>query len=163
MAGFTAIPSKKIQPALVKESPINFECKVNDIITLGKEGGAGNMVICEVIGIHINEQIFDKNEKIDPLKLDIVSRYGGNWYGRTTENGLFEIEKPISKMGIGFDLLPKEIRNSKILTGHHLALLATIEALPKSNEFTNSNSVHEKAKQLIDEGKVAEAWKILEN
>ncbi len=162
-AGFTALQSKKVQPALVKESPINFECKVNDVITLGKEGGAGNMVICEVIGIHINEQIFDKNEKIDPLKLDIVSRYGGNWYGRTTENGLFEIEKPISKMGIGFDLLPKEIRNSKILTGHHLALLATIEALPKSNEFTNSNSVHEKAKQLIDEGKVAEAWKILEN
>ncbi len=161
-AGFTALKSKKVQPALVKESPINFECKVNDVLALGEEGGAGNMVICEVVGIHINENVLDKNEKIDPLKLDIVSRYGGNWYGRTTEEGLFEMEKPISKMGVGFDLLPTEIKNSSTLTGHHLAILASIEMLPKNKKFSDSKKIHEKAKLLIDDGKVTEAWKTLE-
>ncbi len=161
-AGFTALTSKIVQPALVEESPINFECKVNDIIALGEKGGAGNMVICEVVGIHIHENILDENEKIDPLKLDIISRFGGNWYGRTTDEGLFEIEKPISKMGVGFDSLPDEIKNSDILTGHHLAILASIESLPKNKKFNDSSKVHEKVKQLIDEGKVTEAWKTLE-
>jgi len=161
-AGFTPIKSKIVQPALVKESPINFECKVNDVIALGDKGGAGNLVICEVVGMHINENILDGDGKIDPLKLDIVSRYGGNWYGKTTKEGLFEIEKPISKMGIGFDLLPKEISNSSILSGHHLAILASIESLPEKVAFTESKSRHQQAKQLIDEGKVTEAWQTLE-
>jgi len=161
-AGFTALKSKLVKPALVKESPMNFECKVNDVVALGDKGGAGNLVICEVIGIHVNENILDKNEKIDPLKLDIVSRYGGNWYGKSTKNGLFEIEKPISKMGIGFDLLPKEISKSTVLSGHQLAILASIESLPENKSFSASESIHRKARQLIDEGKVKEAWKILE-
>lgn len=160
-AGFTALKSKVVQPALIKESHINFECKVNDVIALGKEGGAGNMVICEVVGIHVNEKVLDNDGKINPLKLDIVSRYGGNWYGRTTKEGLFEMEKPISKMGIGFDLLPKEIRNSKVLSGHHLAILASIESIPENNRFSDSGAVHKNAKQLIDDGKIDEAWKVL--
>jgi len=161
-AGFTAISSKVVKPALIKESPVNFECKVNDVVSLGNEGGAGSLVICQVVGIHINEDILDENDKIDPLKLDIISRFGGNLYGKTTPEGLFEIEKPISKMGIGFDLLPKEIRNSAVLSGHHLAILASIETLPKNTNYTDSTVIHKKAKQLIDEGKSNEAWKILE-
>lgn len=161
-AGFTAIESKLVKPALVKEAPMNFECKVNDVVSLGNEGGAGSLVICQVIAIHVNEHILDENDKINPLKLDIISRFGGNWYGRTTPEGLFEIEKPISKMGIGFDLLPKEIRSSKVLSGHHLAILASIESLPKNANYTESSLIHQKAKQFIDQGRIDEAWKILE-
>ncbi|MCP3933021.1 MAG: flavin reductase family protein [Bacteroidetes bacterium] len=160
-SGLTEVKATKVKPSLVKESPLNFECKVIDVISMGNEGGAGNLIICEVVAIHANENIFDQNNKIDALKYDVISRYGGNWYGKTTKEGLFEIEKPISSRGIGIDQLPQEIRKSKVLTGYHLAQLATIEKLPDNGSYNPSESIHVRAKELIEEGKTEEAWTLL--
>ena len=163
-AGFTEIKSDIVSPPRVKESPINFECKINEVISLGQEGGAGSLVLCEVLKIHIDETVLDENNAIDPLKLNIVSRLGANWYGRTTKDSLYEIAKPISRIGMGFDNLPEEIRNSKILTGNELAILASAESIPqKINSGNNLSSFekHTKAKQLLLDGKYEEAWQIL--
>ena len=163
-AGFTEVKSDLITPSRIKESPINFECKITDIITLGDEGGAGSLVLCEVLKMHIEEDILDDNNAIDPFKLNIVSRLGSNWYGKTTKESLYKITKPISRLGMGIDRLPEEIRNSKILTGNELAILASAENIPaktvSENRFTVSEK-HEKAKQLLLEGKSEEAWQIL--
>ncbi len=163
-AGFTEVTSDLITPPRIKESPINFECKVTDIINLGDEGGAGTLVLCEVLKMHIEEDILDDNNAIDPLKLNIVSRLGSNWYGKTTKESLYKITKPISRVGMGIDKLPEEIRNSEILTGNELAILASAESIPaktlSENSFTVSEK-HEKAKQLLLEGKSEEAWQIL--
>ena len=113
----TKLESTHVRPFLIKESPVNFECKVNSVIPLGEEGGAGNLVVCEIIKIHLHDEIMDCENKIDPVKLDLVSRLGGSWYGKTTSESLFEITKPISNIGIGIDNLPNEILNSKILSG----------------------------------------------
>ncbi|MFT4673563.1 MAG: flavin reductase (DIM6/NTAB) family NADH-FMN oxidoreductase RutF [Saprospiraceae bacterium] len=129
-AGLTPLASETIQPPRVAESPVQFECKVNEVISLGTEGGAGNLVICEVLKMHIDEAILDADGKIDPVKLDAVSRMGGNWYGRAKE-GLFEVPKPLSTLGIGFDQLPTAVRTSKFLTGNDLAMLANVEVLPE--------------------------------
>ena len=163
-AGFTEVKSDLITPSRIKESPINFECKVTDIITLGDEGGAGSLVLCEVLKMHIEEDILDDNNAIDPLKLNIVSRLGSNWYGKTTKESLYEITKPISRLGMGIDKLPEEIKNSEILTGNELAILASSESIPEKTVSENSFTVsekHEKAKQLLLEGKSEEAWQIL--
>lgn len=163
-AGFTEINSDVVNPPRVKESPINFECKVNDIIHLGEEGGAGSLVLCEVLKMHIDESILNENNAIDPFKLNIVSRLGSNWYGKTTQESLYEIVKPISRIGMGIDNLPENIRNSKILTGNELAILASTESIPdKKSEESNLNTTekHQKAKQLLQEGKYEEAWQIL--
>jgi flavin reductase (DIM6/NTAB) family NADH-FMN oxidoreductase RutF len=160
-SGLTELKASKVKPSLVKESPVNFECKVNDVISMGNEGGAGSLVICEVVAIHADEEIFDENNNIDALKYNIISRYGGNWYGKTTKEGLFKIEKPISRIGIGVDNLPPEIKNIKVFTGHHLAQLATIETLPNMDSFNSSKSVHIKVKELIENGKTEEAWRLL--
>jgi len=163
-AGFTEINSDLVSPARVKESPINFECKVNDIIHLGEEGGAGSLVLCQVLKMHIDESILDENNAIDPFKLNIVSRLGSNWYGKTTKESLYEIVKPISRIGMGIDNLPENIRNSEILTGNELAILASTESIPdKKSEESNLNTTekHQKAKQLLQEGKCEEAWEIL--
>lgn len=163
-AGFTEINSDLVNPPRVKESPINFECKVNDVIHLGEEGGAGSLVLCEVLKMHIDESILDENNAIDPFKLNIVSRLGSNWYGKTTQESLYEIVKPISRIGMGIDNLPENIRNSKILTGNELAILASTESIPdKKSEESNLNTTekHQKAKQLLQEGKCEEAWQIL--
>ena len=117
-AGFTPINSDLISPSRIKESPVNFECKVNEVITLGKEGGAGSLVLCEILKMHIDSSVLDDSNTIDPLKLNIVSRLGANWYGKINKDSLYEIAKPISRMGMGIDSLPKEIKNSKILTGN---------------------------------------------
>ena len=163
-AGFTEVKSDLITPSRIKESPINFECKVTDIITLGDKGGSGSLVLCEVLKMHIEEGILDDNNAIDPLKLNIVSRLGSNWYGKTTKESLYKITKPISRLGMGIDKLPEEIRNSEILTGNELAILASAENIPaktvSENNFTVSEK-HEKAKQLLLEGKSEEAWQIL--
>ena len=163
-AGFTEVTSDLITPPRIKESPINFECKVTDIINLGDEGGAGTLVLCEVLKMHIEEDILDDNNAIDPFKLNIVSRLGSNWYGKTTKESLYKITKPISRVGMGIDKLPEEIRNSEILTGNELAILASAESIPaktlSENSFTVSEK-HEKAKQLLLEGKSEEAWQIL--
>ena len=163
-AGFTEVKSDLITPSRIKESPINFECKVTDIIALGDKGGAGSLVLCEVLKMHIEEDILDDNNAIDPLKLNIVSRLGSNWYGKTTKESLYKITKPISRLGMGIDKLPEEIRNSEILTGNELAILASAESIPAKTVSENSFTVsekHEKAKQLLLEGKSEEAWQIL--
>ena len=163
-AGFTEVKSDLVSPPRVKESPINFECKINEVVPLGEKGGAGNLVLCEVLKIHIDESVLDENNAIDPLKLNIVSRLGANWYGRTTKDSLYEIAKPISRIGMGVDNLPEEIRNSKILTGNELAILASAECIPQKISPENNLSSfekHTKAKQLLLDGKYEEAWQIL--
>ena len=165
-AGFTEVKSDVIKPSRIKESPINFECKVNNIISLGKEGGAGNLVICQVLKMHIQKNILDNNDTINPFKLNLVSRLGGEWYGKTTKDSLYKIAKPLSKIGIGIDKLPKKIKNSKILTGNELAILASVENIPKKNNFAlrENKTLKEKhilAKALLNNGETDNAWQIL--
>ena len=165
-AGLIEVKSDLVKPSRISESPINFECKVNDIITLGDEGGAGNLVLAQILKIHIDKSILDVNEDIDPFKLNIVSRYGGDWYGKTTKDSLYKIAKPISKVGMGVDRLPNSIKNSSILSGSDLAILASIEEVPikndlKSNTNRNLEEKHILAKQFLKEGNALEAWKIL--
>lgn len=165
-AGFTAIKSEEINAYCVKESPINFECRVNDIISLGKNGGSGNLVICEIIKIHICDSILDNQNNIDPLKLMPVARLGGNWYSKITKESLFSIPKPISKIGIGIDQLPESIKKSTVFTSGDLALLAGIKEIPKKKEKNlkkeeNTIQKHILSKKLLSEGKIQEAWEIL--
>ena len=165
-AGFTAVKADLVTPYLIKESPVNFECKVNEVIVLGKEGGSGNLVICEVLKIHINEAILDADKNIDPLKLNALSRLGDNWYGKATKDSLFQLEKPIGKISMGFDNLPKEIRNSSILSGSDLAILASLEEMPAKTDFLeregkNTAEKHTLAKKYLSQGNVNDAWQIL--
>lgn len=180
-AGFTALPSETIAPKRVAESPVQFECKVIEVKELGDGGGAGNLVICEVQKIHINEEVLNEDGMIDQHKIDLVSRMGGNWYCRADQNSMFEIVKPITTIGIGFDKLPSDIKESSILTGNDLGKLAGIEELPNEtdvNEYKlielsdlfvslEDNAVqleqelHVKAKELLNENKLNEAWMTL--
>ena len=162
-AGFTAIPSEMVKPPRVKESPVQLECKVNDVIALGEHAGAGNLVIAEVVMIHVNEAVLDADSKIDQVKMDLVARLGGDWYCRATPEVLFKVAKPLSTLGIGIDQLPAAIRNSKILTGNNLAQLGNVEQLPTLNTTINliDEQLHVKMKSLLDIGKVEEAWKII--
>lgn len=175
-AGFTAIPSDLVKPFRVKESPVQFECKIQQIISLGTEGGAGNLIICEVIKMHIDESVLDENGGIDQHKIDLVSRLGGNWYSRSNE-GLFEVEKPLTTLGIGVDAIPKFIRESTVFNGNDLGKLGNVEALPTTEEvaiFVKENfavkgvlssddqeKVHLKAKEYLDNNEVISAWKML--
>ena len=165
-AGFTPVKSEKVNPFRVKESPVNFECKVNEVIALGKEGGAGNLVICEVLKIHIDESILDEDENIDPLKLGALSRLGGNWYAKATKNSLFQLKKPIGKIGMGFDNLPNELRASSILSGSDLAILASLEEIPAKTNFSQREGKktaekHTLAKKYLSQGSINDAWQIL--
>jgi len=180
-AGFTPLESETIRPKRVAESPVQFECKVIEVKELGDQGGAGNLIFCEVLRIHINEDVLDENQMIDQHKIDLVSRMGGNWYCRADENSMFEITKPITTVGIGFDKLPSDILNSKTLTGNDLGQLAGIESLPNEtdvNEFKLlelsdlfvslednpiqlEDELHKKAKSLLSENKLEEAWMTL--
>ncbi len=177
-AGFTAISSDLIRPMRVAESPVQFECKVNEVVELGAEGGAGNLIICEVVKIHIHEAVLDENGMIDQHKIDLVSRMGGNWYCRADENSMFEITKPITTCGIGFDQLPADIKNSKFLTGNDLGHLAGIEEIPNETDVNEyklielselfvtlesepvklEESLHVRAQELLKENKLNEAW-----
>ena len=175
-SGLTQIPSDIVKPYRVKESPVQFECKVNEIISLGNEGGAGNLIICEVVKIHIDGKVLDKNGDIDPNKIDLVSRMGGNWYSRSNQV-LFEVEKPITTLGIGVDSIPDFIKESPIFNGNDLGKLGNIEALPTQEEitiFVKQNftikavlsaddilKVHQKAKEYLDKNEVLTAWKVL--
>ena len=161
-AGLTPLASQTIKPPRVAEYPVQFECRVNEVISLGTEGGAGNLVICEVLKMHINEAILDADGKIDPVKLDAVSRMGGNWYGRAKQ-GMFEVPKPLSRLGIGFDQLPEAIRTSKLLTGNDLAKLANVEVLPKGAKAILNLEQHiaqEAQKRLVLDD-VQGAWELL--
>lgn len=175
-SGLTQIPSDIVKPYRVKESPVQFECKVNEIIALGTEGGAGNLIICEVVKIHIDEHILDANGNIDQHKIDLVARLGGNWYSRSSQ-GLFEVPKPIANLGIGVDAIPEFIRKSSIFNGNDLGMLGNIEALPTPEEvaiFVKENfavkgilsgdddvKIHQKAKAYLNQQDVISAWKVL--
>lgn len=161
-AGLTMKDAEFIQPKLIEECPINFECKVLEVKPLGEQGGAGNLVICEVIKIHIREEYLNENGNLDQKKLDMVARLGVNWYSRNNENNLFEVPKPLVTKGIGFDLLPDAIRLSKVFTGNDLGMLANVEVLPEGN-YQSSEETHKKAQKLLLENNIAEAWEILTN
>lgn len=132
-AGLTMVSSDKVKPFRVAESPVQFECKVNEIVHLGKEGGAGNLVICEVVKLHIADEVMNADSTINQEALDLVARAGGSYYSRA-KKGFFEIPKPLKTMGIGVDGMPEHVRNSMILTGNNLGMLANVEALPKEDE-----------------------------
>lgn len=171
-AGFTMVVSEKVKPFRVGESPIQMECKVNDIIELGEEGGAGNLIICEVLKLHIHEKYLDENGNIDQIKLDLVARAGGNYYSRA-KDGFFEIPKPLLTLGIGVDAIPLEYRNSPILSGNDLGLLGNVEAIPLEedvNKFAKEHSQyigidslkkHTFVKSLLEKNDVVGAWKAL--
>ncbi|MGB1209948.1 flavin reductase (DIM6/NTAB) family NADH-FMN oxidoreductase RutF [Lacinutrix venerupis] len=170
-AGLTMLKSDIVKPFRVAESPVQFECKVNNIVKLGTEGGAGNLIICEVVKLHINDEVLNENGSIDQEKLDLVSRAGGSYYSRA-KAGFFEIPKPLSTLGIGVDALPENIRNSNILTGNDLGLLGNVETLPTKAEIKayvnmhdnitlNDIEKHKKAQNLLSFGDVESAWKVL--
>ena len=176
-AGFTEMPSVVVKPPRVKEAPVQFECKVTEVIGLGSEGGAGNLVLCEVVQVHINEAILDAHQKIDPFKIDTVARMGGNWYSRAKE-GMFEVEKPLRTLGIGVDNLPIAVRLSKTLTGNDLGMLANVETLPNEDEIATfvsqvsepyqylitsgtKSELHAEAQMLLKVGNIHQAWCLL--
>ena len=159
-AGLTMKPADLVKPPLIAECPVNFECKINEIKSLGEEGGAGNLVICEVIKIHIREEYLNEEGNLDQRKLDLVARLGGNWYSRNTADNLFEVPKPLVTKGIGLDKLPEQIRYSIIFTGNDLGMLANIESLPEGS-FSDQKEIHEKAQELLLKNNIEEAWKIL--
>ena len=159
-SGLTMKDADLVQPKLIEECPVNFECKVLEVKPLGDQSGAGNLVICEVQKIHIREEYLDENGNLDQAKLDMVARLGSNWYSRNTADNLFEVPKPLVTKGIGFDLLPDEIKFSRIFTGNDLGMLANVEILPAGNYHSDEN-VHLEAQKLLLESKIEEAWKIL--
>ena len=178
-AGFTALPSEKVKPFRVKESPVQFECVVKEVIATGQEGGAGNLVICEPVFMHINEDILDPQGKIDPHKIDLVARMGGDYYCRASGDAVFEVAKPNTKLGIGVDALPLSIRQSHILSGNNLGQLANVNEMPVINPAFEDDhlkqivqyysitpdemekELHRYAQQLLAQNKVQEAWQVL--
>lgn len=181
-AGFTPLASDLVRPPRVSESPVQMECTVNDVISLGKQAGAGNLVLAEIKRIHIKEQILDTEGRIDQAKIDLVARLGGNWYCRVTKDNLFEVEKPVRTVGVGVDSLPLNIRNSAVLTGNNLGQLGNVESMPSDEEVllfrsdfelrqildatigdlnTRERELHQYARTLLKKGKVSDAWKVL--
>lgn len=159
-SGLTMKDAELIRPKLIEECPVNFECKVLELKQLGTEGGAGNLVICEIIKIHLHEKYLNDEGNLDQIKLDLVARLGGNWYARNNESNLFEVPKPLVTKGIGFDLLPNEIKYSKIFTGNDLGMLANIEKLPEGN-FTDDENLHGEAQKLLQGNNIEKAWETL--
>jgi len=180
-ASLTPIPSEMVIPARVKESPVQFECKVRNIIETGDQGGAGNLVICEILLIHIDDSVIDNNGNIDPHKIDLVGRMGGDYYCRASGDAVFIVEKPLQKLGIGIDQLPDYIKHSNYLSGNDLGKLGNIETLPSAEEIKefkgsesyqkikvmlekasdNEQAIYYYAKNLLEQSKVQEALKIL--
>lgn len=170
-SGLTPIESELVKPARVKESPVSFECKIKEVLEMGDEGGSGNLIICEIVMIHIDDNILDDEGNIDTKKIDLVGRMGGNWYVHANGDALFEVPKPIRQKGIGVDQLPEKIRNSKILTGNDLGMLGNVERMPSEEEieeFKKSFDIQEdwdakqkQAHDLLCEAKIEEAWKVL--
>ena len=178
-AGFTMEASTQVKPPMVKESKIKLECKVIEVKPLGTQGGAGNLVIAEVLVMHIDDSILNDENKIDQTKLNLVARLGGDWYCKVDESNLFKIEKPNIQLGIGVDALPTSIKNSKILSGNNLGQLANVHQMPfvdaafeddklKSiiqyysiNPDDMEVELHKYAAQLLNVNKINEAWQIL--
>ncbi len=177
-SGLTPVPSELVRPFRIKESPVQLECKVVEVKELGNEGGAGNLIICEIIKLHISEDVLNEDQMVDQKKIDLVARMGGNWYCRADQNSMFEIEKPITTCGIGYDQIPEEIRNSKVLTGNDIGQLGGIEELPNETdvneyklmtlsdlfiEFEDNATqleleLHKLSKKLLEKNKLEEAW-----
>lgn len=171
-AGFAMLKSDKVKPFRVAESPIQFECKVIQIMPLGSEGGAGNLIICEVLCMHIAKNVLDDSGAIDQVKLDLVARAGGSYYSRA-KDAFFEIPKPLQSLGIGVDTLPLEIKNSSVLTGNNLGMLANVNTLPTSDDVDKflqlnpkyigikTNEKHKFAQEFLQKNDVESAWKVL--
>ncbi|MGG9964345.1 flavin reductase family protein [Ferruginibacter sp. SUN106] len=178
-AGFTMETATVVKPPMVKESKIKLECRVNEVKPLGTEGGAGNLVIAEVLVMHIDESILNTEGKIDQTKIHHVARLGGDWYCKVDANNLFKVEKPNTQLGIGVDALPASIKNSTILNGNNLGQLGNIHEMPFVDPAFNDDKLkniiqyysinpeemdkelHRYAKELLDAGKVKEAWQVL--
>jgi flavin reductase (DIM6/NTAB) family NADH-FMN oxidoreductase RutF len=178
-AGFTEEPATLVKPPMVKESKVKMECKVIEVKPLGTEKGAGNLVICEVLKLHIDDSLLDENKKMDQRKIHHVARLGGDWYCKVDETNLFQVAKPNTELGIGVNALPESIRNSKVLTGNNLGQLANVNEMPLIDpSFDDSllkeiiqyfsidpdemeKELHSYAKKLLDEGNVREAWQVL--
>lgn len=178
-AGFTQLPSERVSPYRVAESPVQMECRVRQVIETGSEGGAGNLIICEVLVMHINEEILDIEGRIDPHKADLVARMGFDYYCRASGAAIFEVPKPNTNLGMGMDALPKSIRNSSILTGNELGILANMSDKPSVdpafqddklrqiiqyyaiNPADMEAELHSYAKILLAENKTAAAWQVL--
>lgn len=175
-AGFTMLPSEAVTPCRVGESPVQFECEVTKIEPLGESGGAGNLIFSKVIRVHISKDVLTETGTLDPVKLDLVARMGGNWYSRAIE-GLFEVPKPLTIKGIGVDLIPEAIRRSPVLSGNDLGMLGNFERLPSREEIgeflemnpelqnllnsTDERQIHARAKAFLQQNDVEAAWKIL--
>jgi len=175
-AGLTMLKSDLVKPFRVAESPVQFECKVNEIVKLGTEGGAGNLVICEVVKLHIDDSVLDDNGAIDQIKLDLVARAGGSYYNRAKDS-FFEIPKPLKTRGIGVDAMPDTVKNSMIFTGNDLGMLGNVEALPNNEDIAlflkdiserypnikemSHREKHKIARNYLSFGDVNSAWKLL--
>lgn len=178
-AGFTAIPSDMVKPFRVKESPVQLECRVMQVIETGKEGGAANLIICEVLCMHIDDNVLNEAGQIDPNKIDLVARMGGDYYCRASGSALFEVPKPNISLGIGVDALPAEIKISRVLTGNNLGMLGNCTTIPVVSAVIEDGrltdifksythdadarklALHQYAKDLLDTGQVDKAWQVL--
>lgn len=179
-SGFTPISSDVVKPFRVKESPASLECKVLDIVETGQEGGAANLIICEVLRMHLDDRILDKNQQIDPHKIDLVARMGLNYYCRASGNSIFEVLKPNTELGMGFDQLPLVVRNSEVLTGNDLGMLANCTEIPDSNDLAKGDKefrellrenfssdierrkiIHQYARKLLLKHQIEHAWQVL--
>lgn len=178
-AGFTKEKATLVKPPMVKEAKIKLECRVNEVKSLGEEGGAGQLVIAEVLCMHVDDSILGEDGRIDQTKLELVARLGGDWYCKVDKSNLFKVPKPNTKLGIGIDSLPEGIRKSTILTGNHLGMLGNVHELPEINPAFEDvrlkniiqyyainpaemeQELHRYAAALLNEGKVNEAWQIL--
>ena len=181
-AGLTELASEKVKPPRVKESPVQFECIVKDVIETGTDGGAGNLIIAEMVLMHVNEEVLNLDGTLNQHKLDLVGRLGSDWYVRASGDALFEVPKPAKNLGIGFDQFPEHIKNSTILTGNDYGILGNVEALPdqdsieiykkmnkslqailQSNENQNYKSIliEKLAKELLEQNEANQAWKVL--
>jgi len=181
-AGFTMLPSQLVKPPRVAEAPVQMECIVTQVIHLGENPGAGNLVLAEVKLIHIHEDILDDEGKIDQVKIDLVARLGGDWYCRVTPENLFKVAKPLTTLGIGVDALPRGVRNSYVLTGNDLGMLGNIESIPTDEEIdlvrqlpavkevmdatigdsvNRQRELHELAKEMLEKGQISNALKVV--
>ncbi len=178
-SGFTKESATMVKPPMVKEAKIKLECRVNEIKSLGEEAGAGQLVIAEILCMHVDESILGEDGKIDQQKMHLVARLGGNWYCKVDEGTLFQVEKPNTQLGIGVDALPASIRNSAYLTGNQLGQLGNITEIPNINpafsderlksiiQYFSINptemerELHIYAAELLNAGKITDAWQIL--
>jgi len=176
-SGFTPVPSDVVKPFRVKEAPVSIECKVMEVKPIGDGGGAANLIICEVVKMHIDDKILDAQQQIDPHKIDLVARMGMDFYCRASGNAVFEVPKPNLQLGVGFDQLPQHILHSSVLTGNDLGILANSSFIPERQAINDDarweeishlcddaaklTAMHQYAKELIAMQQVDKAWQVL--